>query len=172
MVTGAGFVVRAGLVHTAAARRLVHNLKYRGLAAAARVLAAAMADRLEGSVAALVPLPRAHARRIRYGIDPARELALAVGRQCGVPVVDALLPSLWWPRHAPREPGARRAPRFRLSVRVPEGVVLIDDVVRTGSTMAAAAGVLGVRDLSGLVATAPGTISTTGVAFLREAAQR
>ena len=172
MVTGTGLVVRAGLVHTAAARRLIHNLKYRGLTAAAGVLATAMADRLEGPVAALVPVPRAVTRRLRYGIDPARELALAVGRQRGVPVIDALLPSLWWPRHAPREPGARRAPRFRLNVRVPGGVVLVDDVFRTGSTMAAAAGVLGVRDLSGLVATAPGTISTTDVAFLREAAQR
>lgn len=172
MVTVTGLVVRAGLVHTAAARRLVHNLKYRGLAAATRVLGAAMARRLPSSVTALVPVPRAHARRIRYGIDPARELALAVGNECDVPVVDALLPSLWWPRHAPREPGARRAPRFRLNAPVAEGVVLIDDVVRTGSTMAAAAAVIGVRDLSGLVATAPGTISTTGVAFLGEAAHR
>lgn len=148
-------MVRAGLAHRSAARSLVHHLKYRGIVVAARVLAVAMARCVPDRTPALIPIPRATARRIRYGVDPARELVRSVSSLTGVPFVDALQPGLWWPRHATRRPEERSRPPFVARCRVPRGAVLVDDVVRTGSTVDAAARVLGVAGLSALAATAP-----------------
>ncbi|MFQ5554423.1 MAG: hypothetical protein ACE5GC_03495, partial [Acidimicrobiia bacterium] len=100
----------------------------------------------------------ARLRRARYGVVPARVLAGAVAARCGVPVFDLLRPTLWWPRHASRDPERRSAPRFLAVAPAPRGVWLVDDVVRTGSTFDAAMRVLGSRVLEGLVATAPGTM--------------
>ncbi len=158
LVTATGFVIRSGLVHRGAARRLVHNLKYRGIEAAVPVLAAAMAARVAPQTPALVPVPRASLRRVRFGIDPAHRLAAAVARLTGTDVVAALRPGLWWPRHATRPPEERGQPRFRAVAAVPPGSVLVDDVARTGSTLVAAARAAGVPALSGLVATSPGRL--------------
>ncbi len=159
VVTATGLVIRSGLLHRDAARRLVHNLKYRGIEGAVPALAPAMAARVAPHTPALVPVPRASLRRVRFGIDPARRLAAAVARLTGTEVVDALRPGLWWPRHATRPPEARDEPRFRVVAGVPPGSVLVDDVVTTGSTLLAAARATGVPALSGLVATAPGRLA-------------
>lgn len=148
-------MVWSGLAHRSTARALVHHLKYGGIVTAARVLGLAMARCVPNGASALIPVPRATARRVRYGVDPARELALTVSRLTGVPFIDALRPGLWWPRHATREPEHRGPPPFAARCRVPQGAVLVDDVVRSGSTVDAAAGVLGVAGLSALAATAP-----------------
>ena len=160
MLTAGGHLVHCGLVHREAARRLVHHLKYRGLLTAAAVLAEPMARALGGRATVLIPVPRATARRLRYGVDPADSLATAVGRLTGIPVARLLRPGLWWPRHAPRAPAERVAPLFVARGPAPVGAVLVDDVVRTGSTVEAAMRSLGGGDLSGLVASAPGTLAT------------
>ena len=140
-----GIRIHGGLVHESVARRLVHLLKYQGLGAAAEVLAGPMAAILPSDTAALVPVPRAGLRRMRYGCDPAAMLAEAVGVVTGVPVAAVLRAGLWWPAHAGRRRGERHAPRFHLVARVPESSVLVDDVFTTGATLAAASAVTGLR---------------------------
>jgi predicted amidophosphoribosyltransferase len=152
VLAGTGTAVRAALLHVAAARVLVHRLKYQGLAAAAGPLAAAMVGLLDPPPPGLVPVPRALVRRWRYGIDPGRELAAAVGALAGVPVVPALRAGWWHQRRAGPSDASRDLPRFTAAAAVPAGIVLVDDVVTTGSTVGAAARALG-GGAEGLTAT-------------------
>jgi predicted amidophosphoribosyltransferase len=138
-----GVLVRSAYDHRGTARLLVHRLKYGGHAAAAALLAEAMVALLPTGTAVLVPVPRARLRRWRYGVDPALELARALGRRQGVPVAAALAPE-WWHRRRAGPAGVHRGlPRFRLIRPVPGGAVLVDDVVTTGATLRAAAAALG-----------------------------
>jgi len=139
----AGLRVIGAFIHVGPARRLVHSLKYRGVTAAAEPFASALAKRIPTSTTALVPVPRAAGRSIRYGIDPAAELAAAVSRRTGIPVVAALRAPLWWRRHAGAGRGDRAPIRFSQRVPILPGAALIDDVVTTGATAAAASDALG-----------------------------
>lgn len=158
-----GLVVSAPAQHAAAMRRLVHQLKYQASPHAARVLGLAVAEILPLQVSIVVPVPRAAARRVRYGVDPAYELARVVGRANGVDVQRLLAPSWWWPAHvgSSREE-RRRSARFRSKRRVVARgsvVALVDDVVTTGGTLSAAArclvesGAVDAADLVGVAAT-------------------
>lgn len=140
---GVGLTGLAGFAHEGAARRLVHALKYRGVVAAAEPLADALARKIPGPVTALVPIPRARVRALRYGIDPAEVLASAVGRRTGLPVVTALRPRWWWRSHAGRTRHERSPLAFGAArVTVPRGAALVDDVLTTGATARAAASAL------------------------------
>lgn len=140
-----GVLVRSAYAHEGAARRLVHRLKYDALASAAVPFAREMADRLPVEARRLVPVPRVVARRWRHGIDPAAELAAALARFTGLPVVAALRPAWWVARRAGPAGGRRGVPRFILERSPGGGAVLVDDVVTTGTTLRAAAGVIGCR---------------------------
>lgn len=135
-------VVASAFVHAGAARRLVHRLKYGGIVSAAGMLARAMAPLVPAGTAALVPVPRVLWRRVRYGVDPAWELAGAVSAELGVPVVPALRGAWFGPRHAGRSRSHRRAPMLTIDVPPPPESIVIDDVITTGTTLAAAAAVL------------------------------
>jgi predicted amidophosphoribosyltransferase len=148
-----GLRVAAGLTHVGSARRLVHRLKYDGAVEAAWVLARFVVPLVPQTAAALVPVPRATVRRLRYGIDPARELASALAGFTGLPVVDALIPGLWWRQRAGSV--IRASPRLAARTAVPDGIVLVDDVITTGSTMRAAFAALGSVGALGVAATAP-----------------
>ncbi len=135
--------VTSGLIHDGPARRLVHLLKYDAVEVAGLLLARVMASLVPTDATAIVPVPRALLRRLRYGIDPARKLAHLIAADTGLPVVDALVASPWWPSHAGADRESRRSPRFHQVKGVPPGCILVDDVLTTGATAAAAASVAG-----------------------------
>ncbi len=152
-VIGDGLRVIAAHTHEGPSRALVHALKYRGVSAAALPFVTRLAERIPSSTTTLVPVPRAWFRAARYGVDPAAVLAAGVARLTGLPVIPALVPPLWWSRHA----GAGRQDRGRIGFRqraaTPAGFALVDDVVTTGATANAAADALDERPSLVLAAT-------------------
>jgi predicted amidophosphoribosyltransferase len=135
----------APLAHDGPARALVGALKFRGLLAAADVMAAQVAanarpELLDG--ATLVAVPAHPSRRRARGFDQAALLARALSRRTGRPLV-ACLERV---DAGARQLGAGRAQRRaggRLEVRcrapAPGVVALIDDVHTTGATLDACA---------------------------------
>lgn len=131
--------------------RLVMRLKYAGELPYAAALGACLARAAAAAgavsrVDALVPVPLAAARQRERGFNQASEIARAVAAGSGLPVVDVL--------HRVRDaaPQASLARRDRernlrgafVARDVPLGarLALIDDVMTSGSTAAAAAGTL------------------------------
>jgi predicted amidophosphoribosyltransferase len=156
MVSGTPVV--GAFAHRGAAVALVHRVKYRRDRRAAAVLVDAMVARIGVPPSAIVPIPRAWVRRVRYGIDPGTVLATGVARRLGVPVVEALRAPWWMPRHTAKDRAVRRRRRFDLVRRPPEGALLIDDVLTTGSTIEAALEAVGPGGFSVATATAAGTM--------------
>jgi predicted amidophosphoribosyltransferase len=127
------------------ARDLVAALKFRRLLPVADLMAArihwlAPGHLLSGSV---VPVPPAPPRLRRRGFDPAGELAAALAERLGAPLAPCLAR-----RGGRRQVGRGRAervahpPRVRTVGEVPRSVLLVDDVLTTGSTLTACAKVL------------------------------
>ena len=154
-----GLVVQSAFVHRGPARLLVHRLKYEGLAGAAEPLAVRMAELLPADATGLVPIPRSLVRRVRYGIDPAHELARRLAFVTGLPVIRGLRAPLAARRHAGKSRTLRTSPRLSADRPVGRGAVLIDDVVTTGSTLEAAVDALGAAGGRVPRAAATGTFS-------------
>jgi ComF family protein len=161
-----GARVWAPVAYAGPARDLVHALKFRGAlrvadAMAAQILANAPSAWLERVT--LVPVPL-HPKRLRSrGFNHAAVIAEALARRASLPVVDCLVRAGAPTQQVGRHRAARRAgPAGRIGVNaaataLPERVVVVDDVVTTGATLAACATVL----------LAAGTAEIASVAFAR-----
>lgn len=142
-------------------RSAVYDFKFRGETARAASLTALLVDacRPAGTSSALVPVPM-HARRKRQrGYDQVAILAESVGKQAGLPVVEALVKD----RETLTQVGLTASERslnlidafaVRPGASLPNHAILIDDVATTGSTLTECARVLryaGVQSVSAVV---------------------
>jgi ComF family protein len=137
--------VWAPVAYEGAARALVRALKYRGAMALADPMAAAMAANAPPGLreaAALVPVPLVPARRRRRGFNQAEVLARALGARTGLPVVDCLGRSGNRGAQVGRGRTERREPLDDALAAKPgaprlSAAIIVDDVVTTGTTLAA-----------------------------------
>ena len=145
------------LAYDDAGRDLVARLKYRNARSALRWLVVSMAVLVRSmSFDAVTWVPTTRVRRRDRGFDQAELLARGVARQLQVPCRSLLARA-----HGPPQTG-RSAPERRVGpglaprgARLPAHVLLVDDVVTTGTTVAVAARALragGVRRVSVLAA--------------------
>lgn len=144
-------------------RDAVHALKYRRKLALAEPLGRALADvvirhgLLEG-VDAVVPVPLHPRRQAHRGFNQAEELAGALGRSLARPVLGALVRTRDTPSQTElAEEERRRNVRGAFAVRSPVvglRVLLVDDVVTTGSTLRECAAALQAAGAAGVVAAA------------------
>ncbi|HUP68680.1 MAG TPA: phosphoribosyltransferase family protein [Acidimicrobiales bacterium] len=133
------------LEYSGTGRELVARLKYRNARSAVAWLAAGMAELVDADEIDVVTwVPTTPSRRRQRGFDQGRVLATAVARRLHRPCQ-----SLLRRREGPPQTGRSRLQRLHgpdLVVRSwrppPSRVLLVDDVVTTGATMAAAAQVL------------------------------
>jgi predicted amidophosphoribosyltransferase len=146
-------VARAPFLHSGPARAIVHNFKYRGIARAGHYLAKSMAP-LVPNDCTLVPLPRVDWRLLRYGVDPAPELAQLLGVLTGAPVSHLLAVPVVSPDQARRSRSDRQPPMFMMRNPAPGPLVLVDDVVTTGGTLESVHRLFGSAVVMALTATA------------------
>ena len=153
-----GIRLVAAFEHEGVARDLVHGLKYRGMTSFADLVVEAISPRVPPLP--VVPVPRTWSRRLRYGIDPAREIARRLARAKDVPLLDLLS----GPIHAPRRAGGdhhRSPPDLAMRRALFGPVILVDDVVTTGATVRSAMRTLGSERIAlVLTATLADTVSS------------
>lgn len=106
---------------------------------AAELIAEALGEPAAGAV--LVPVGAAPLRRLRRGLDPAEEIALALAARIGLDCRPGLLRRRGGRPQRGRSRAERLAspPRFEIHGRAPALALIVDDVVTTGATLAACA---------------------------------
>jgi predicted amidophosphoribosyltransferase len=132
---------RAAVGYDAAARRLVHAWKERGLRRLAAEAAQLVAERIATpEVDALTFVPADRIRRLERGHNPAERLALELAALWELPCLP-LLERTRGGRQRGSTAAERRTVRgaFRATGRAPRKVAVVDDVYTTGATAAAAA---------------------------------
>ena len=135
---------RAAVGYDAAARRLVHAWKERGLRRLAGEAAQIVVERVAPpEVDALTFVPADRERRLARGHNPAERLALELAALWELPCLP-LLERTRGGRQRGSSAAERRTVRgaFRARGAAPRKVTVIDDVYTTGATAAAAASAL------------------------------
>jgi ComF family protein len=150
--------VRAPFLYEGPVSRAIKAMKFSGWHALARHLGDAMAVLVERPIDAVTWVPLSRRRRARRGFDQAELLARAVSRRTGLPGV-RLLRRVRDTRAQARLVGPDRRSALRGAFAVvgtpPPRVLLVDDVLTTGSTASACAEALrvaGARSVSVLAA--------------------
>ncbi|HZN04745.1 MAG TPA: phosphoribosyltransferase family protein [Candidatus Polarisedimenticolia bacterium] len=155
--------IAAAIVYRDAARRLVHALKFERFDPLGPALGRRAAERSAALLGLLppadviVPVPLHWTRRFQRGFNQAEHLARGVARATGLPCEPRLLTRV---RRGRRQRGlghrARRGGFAGVFAAAPAArgarVLLVDDVVTTGTTIeacAAALGIAGTRTVSG-----------------------
>ena len=139
--------IRAPFIMEGTIRDAVHALKYRNLRAASSTLGRLLGEWLESNTVSgdvLVPVPL-HKRRLRdRGYNQSALLAKEVSKRAGLPVVEDWLvrtrdtPPQVSLSHQERLRNVEGSFEYTVSVRG-QRIILVDDVVTTGSTMSACA---------------------------------
>src|ERR671919_440388 len=127
------------LAYEGAARTLVTSVKYRNDRAALAWLADGMAALVEPPADVVVTwAPTSRRRRRQRGFDQAELLAAALARRWDRPCRRLLDRSPGPPQTGLSLADRRRGPCFMPQGAAPLGVIVVDDVVTTGSTLTAA----------------------------------
>jgi ComF family protein len=145
------------------ARAVVRALKFHGAVGLVDAMAAQMAANAPPGLLearSLVPVPLHRARRRRRGFNQAEELAVALSRRAGLAVADCLERTAGGARATQVGMGRKQrlgalegSLRVRTDAPLPLRALLVDDVVTTGSTLAACAAALavaGVREVGAI----------------------
>ncbi len=151
--------------------RVIHALKFGRLFYLGEHLARHLAESFGSQLSdydVVVPLPLHWSRQLRRGYNQAEEIARPLSRQLGLPLVRGVR------RRRPTPPQtrldrARRAANLRGAFRAARkdrlrgrAVILVDDVVTTGATLAAATVCLQQAGASQVVAVAAGRTPLAG----------
>ena len=137
--------VRAAFLYEGPVARAIRGMKFSGWHALGPHLAGAMAEVFDLQADAVTWVPLSRRRKARRGFDQAEVLARAVAPRLDLPVV-RLLRRVRDTRAQARRSGRDRRSALRGAFAAtgdpPHRVILVDDVLTTGSTAAACSSVL------------------------------